>query len=247
MLPGDAPHLDQEAAEVNSHIPFLYFFHLLFLRDWLCVICLATRAEVIRNKEIAAETIGEAWRNEIIKDVEQARAAYSVVMDMRQRVDGQPVSQIDEDGSELQFHIRPTEAAENARRRNLASNAAMLDVIDGRNILSVSYGRRTEVIGSIEVTDTMTFYEARELVLPLLTSYFHSATPETLAASLNYKMYDALGHILTPEAERVRMVWNELSTCGYCLHIHPADWIVIPKGEEGSDEEGNSSKENAAT
>lgn len=160
-------------------------------------------------------------------------------METRQRVDGRPVSQIDEDGSELQFHIRPADAAENARRRNLASNAAMLDVIDGRNILSVSYGRRTEVIGSIEVTDTMTFFEARELVLPLLTSYFHSATPETLSSSLNYKMYDALGQILTPDAERVRMIWNELSSCGYCLHIHPADWIAIPKGDDESDEDGN--------
>ena len=189
---------------------------------------------------LTAETASSIWRRRRIDDINKSKKAYEEIHRMREEA-GEIVDDNDRDApsqrsqekgydDELQLHIDPGATGERAKKQAMSSQTSLFDVIDGRCILSVSYGRRTEVLGTIEVSDTMTYFDTRALILPLLQNYFRTCDEKRVESAKNFKMLDGMGAILTTEAEMVRVAWAELSVSGYCLHIQPADWLFIPNG-----------------
>jgi hypothetical protein len=184
---------------------------------------------------LSAETASEIWRRRRINDITQSKRAYAVIHGLRAE-DDKKQDHHEEDSTEeqkasdaeLQLHIDPGATGERAKKQAMSSQTTTFDIIDGQCILSVSYGRKTEVLGTILVEETMTYYETRALILPLLNKYFSASDPKQIQNAANFKMLDGMGAVLSAEAESVRVAWAELSTCGYCLHIQPADWLHIP-------------------
>mmetsp|Transcript_14541 Transcript_14541/g.21906 ORF Transcript_14541/g.21906 Transcript_14541/m.21906 type:complete len:431 (-) Transcript_14541:162-1454(-) len=193
--------------------------------------------------ELTAEVASEIWRQRRLEEITKSKKAYEVIVRIREEAENSSeqdngkssdeashVLQFPED-NELQLHIDPGAAAERAKKQLMTSESALIDVIDGKCVLSVSYGRRSEAIGTIEVTELMTYFETRDLIRPLLEKYFESCDKGLLEKKLNFKLIDGIGSVLSEDAEKVRVAWAELSTCGYCLHIQPADWLYIPKDD----------------
>lgn len=186
--------------------------------------------------QLSAETASEMWRRRRIHDITQSKQAYAVINGLRAEDDRShdyaDVSNEEKQkavDSELQLHIDPGAIGERAKKLAMTSQMAeAINTLDGKCILSVSYGRKTEVLGTILVEDTMTYLETRRLILPLLQNYFSTSDPKQIQSAANFKMLDGMGAVLNPEAERVRVAWAELATCGYNLHIQPADWLHIP-------------------
>lgn len=189
---------------------------------------------------LSAETASAIWRRRRIDNINKSKRAFEIFNGLRSEDDAKAVTptkrrssggpDVDEvKEKELQLHLDPSAAAEREKQQAQSSQTQSFDIIDGKCILSVSYGRRTEVLGTIEVLETMTYFETRELILPLLQNHFRSSDPKQIENAKHFKMLDGMGAVLNDEAERVRVAWAELSTCGYCVHIQPADWLYIPK------------------
>jgi hypothetical protein len=156
--------------------------------------------------ELSAERASEIWRQQRLSKIIQSERAYEDVSQLQGGADDNDKSiekrqQLQDD--ELRLHIDPGGLAEKAKKQLISSQSALIDVLDGKFVLSVSYGRRSEIIGSIEVSEKMTYHETRSLIRPLLESYFESSEKEYLERSFNFKLLDGLGFVVTEEAEKV--------------------------------------------
>lgn len=162
---------------------------------------------------LSAEIASELWRQQRLIEINLAKQAYEDVSKLRHDSSDDLnfgassfVSENLNQDFELKLHIDPGSAAEKARKHFISAQSALIDVLDGKLILSVSYGRRNEVIGSIEVSEKMTYSETRQLIHPLLESYFQSSERRVLERASNFKMLDGLGFVLSEEAEKVSLV-----------------------------------------
>jgi Ran GTPase-activating protein (RanGAP) involved in mRNA processing and transport len=162
--------------------------------------------------ELSAETASELWRQQRLSQIMHAEQAFDDVstlqghgietLDERGAEDSVLSQQIEQD-NELKLHIDPGGVAEKAKKHLISSQSALIDVHDGKFVLSISYGRRNEIIGSIEVSERMTYSETRALIRPLLESYFEASEKKYLEKAYNFKLLDGLGFVLTEEAEKV--------------------------------------------
>lgn len=156
--------------------------------------------------ELSAEIAAELWRQERLSQIILAEQAFEDVSTL-QSAGFEASSEVNDStpvqDDELKLHIDPGGVAEKAKKHLISSQSALIDVHDGKFVLSISYGRRNEIIGSIEVSERMTYYETRGLIRPLLESYFKSSDKRYLEKAYNFKLLDGLGFVLTDEAEKV--------------------------------------------
>ena len=140
----------------------------------------------------------------------------------------------DEKDEALKIHIDPGYAAEKAQKEQDKATSAMIlsNTENERRLLSVSYGRKTEFLGTIEVTEDMTYFDTRPLVRPLFEEYFNTNDDEFLDSVMPFKILDADGRVIPPDAEKVRIAWTELSMCGLYLNLLPASWVYIPPADD---------------
>lgn len=155
---------------------------------------------------LTAEIASELWRKQKLNAITLSKQAFEdasqLVSDFRDEYTHEDSTSETQD-AELMLHIDPVGVAEKAKKHLISGQSPLVDVLDGKLILSVSYGRRNEVLGSIEVTEKMTYYETRQLIRPLLESYFLSSERNVLERAYNFKLLDGLGFVLTEEAEKV--------------------------------------------
>lgn len=139
-----------------------------------------------------------------------------------------------EDDSSMRLHIDPSYAAVRKQKEQEKATSAMIlsNTENEKCILSVSYGRKTEFIGTIQVTDQMTYFEARPLLEPLFRTYFNTEDEDFIESVMKFKILDVSGNIIPTEAEKVRIAWTELSMAGLYMNLQPANWVYIPPGDE---------------
>jgi hypothetical protein len=152
--------------------------------------------------------------------------------------------------SNITIHIAPALGALKVRR-HLEEESMAKEVLAGRKrILSVSYGNRHEQLGGIEVEESTTYEQARDMVLPLVRNYLASSdrnskiTQSILAKLLTeFSFLDGNGEPVLGDDTHIRTVWSELSQCGYFLDIRPAGYTAAPQrygavvGDLDSDED----------
>jgi hypothetical protein len=196
--------------------------------------------------ELSAEIAAELWRQQRLSQIIHAEQAFEDVTTLQStgaeasEADDSLLMQHMEQDDELKLHIDPGGVAEKAKKHLISSQSALIDVHDGKCVLSISYGRRNEIIGSIEVSERMTYSETRALIRPLLESYFKSSDKKYLEKAYNFKMLDGLGFVLTEEAEKVFLssshfilfIWNRLGLLG--LSFQPRGTVSISNPPIGS-------------
>lgn len=137
------------------------------------------------------------------------------------------------DDSSMRVHIDPSYAAVRTQKeQEKATSAMILSNTGDKCVLSVSYGRQTEFIGTIEVTDQMTYFNARPLIEPLFKKYFNNEDEDFIESVMLFKILDLTGNVIPTEAEKVRIAWTELSMAGLYMNLQPANWVYIPPGDD---------------
>jgi hypothetical protein len=138
------------------------------------------------------------------------------------------------DDGAMKVHIDPSYAAVKLQKEQEKATSAMIlsNADNEKCTLSVSYGRQTEFIGTIDVTDQMTYFEARPLLEPLFKIYFNTDDEDFVQGVMQFKILDVSGNIIPTEAEKVRIAWTELSTAGLYMNLQPANWVYIPPGDD---------------
>jgi hypothetical protein len=155
--------------------------------------------------ELSAEIASELWRQQRLSKIIESERAYEDVSQLQSAEEREKLNTCCQNfqDEQLKLHIDPGGLAEKAKKQLISTQSTLIDVLDGKFVLSVSYGRRSEIIGSIEVSEKMTYHETRALIRPLLESYFESSEKEYLERSFNFKLLDGLGFVVTEEAEKV--------------------------------------------
>jgi hypothetical protein len=138
------------------------------------------------------------------------------------------------DEGAMKVHIDPSYAADKIQKEQEKATSAMIlsNTENEKCVLSVSYGRLSEFIGTIEVTDQMTYFESRPLLEPLFRVYFNTDDDDFIETVMKFKILDDKRNIIPPEAEKVRIAWTELSMAGLYMNLQPANWVYIPPGED---------------
>ena len=171
-------------------------------------------------KNVITDEAGATEISEGVVTAEQAR-----LNELMQR-------QIDE--GIMKVHIDPSYAADKLQKEKEKAAAAMIlsNTENEKCVLSISYGRKTEFIGTIEVTDEMTYYQTRPLLEPIFKAYFNTEDMDFINDVMKFKILDAKGELVPPEAEKVRIAWTELSMAGLYMNLQPANWVYIPPGDD---------------
>ena len=137
--------------------------------------------------------------------------------------------------SGVTMHIMPALGALKLRRIKEETAEAMNTAPGKHRILSVTYGNRLEVIGSIEVIDSTTYEQARELVQPLVRDYLTSTSRANVRdvrmlkqQLTEYKFLDAEGQPVVGDVAHIRTVWSELVYLGDILMFNPQIRLIYP-------------------
>jgi len=101
----------------------------------------------------------------------------------------------------------------------------------GHLILTVCYGRESEVLGTIEVTHHTTYPMTMEPIRPLVKQYLAGLGQLEMVHTLteNFVVLDANGLAVTGPQSTVRTVWSEASLNHHLLIVRPANWINLPE------------------
>jgi hypothetical protein len=174
----------------------------------------------------------------IVKNISEgknsASDSQSDIQKTAEQVRMENLEQRQVDDGAMKVHIDPSYAAVKIQKEQDKATSAMIlsNTENEKCVLSVSYGRQTEYIGTIEVTDQMTYFEARPLLQPLFREYFNTEDEDFIESVMKFKILDGSGNIIPPEAEKVRIAWTELSMAGLYMNLQPANWVYIPPGED---------------
>jgi hypothetical protein len=145
----------------------------------------------------------------------------------------------DADGATM--HIMPALGAVKFRRHEEAAAVSINTAPGKRRVLSVTYGNRLEVIGSIEVIDSTTYEQARDMVQPLIRDYLTSSSRAQLKdvqvlkkQLIGYTFLDVQGKPVTGNVAHIRTVWSELGIFGGYLDVQPANTIDLSDSSQHS-------------
>jgi hypothetical protein len=180
----------------------------------------AKKAFGIVKKISEVKTTALESRGDKVVSAEQARVDH---LEQRQADEGT-----------MKVHIDPSYAAVKIQKEQEKATSAMIlsNTENEKCVLSVSYGRQTEFIGTIEVNDQMTYYDARPLLKPLFRIYFNTTDEDFIDSVMCFKILDVSGNVIPSEAEKVRIAWTELSMAGLYMNLQPANWVHIPPGDD---------------
>ena len=158
------------------------------------------------------------WRTPLASEIDSNRAGKSIIGDLN----SQNRLNTPNPGAADATRLDPEDIAIAARVKKNEESAVLRENMDGRNVLSISYGRRSEVIGTTEISSKITYAQVRILVEPILRQYLSGAAtnPEVPvdARSLQlaterlerlvkkFRMRDALGHIIPIHEEEVQCI-----------------------------------------
>jgi hypothetical protein len=119
-----------------------------------------------------------------------------------------------------------------ARTREALDNGADNDN-QGHMILTVCYGRDTEIIGTIKVNHHTNYPQAKELIKPLVSEYLAGLGKLSLAETLisHFQILDPKGLPIKGPEESVRTIWAEASIADHKVIVRPANWIDLPNRE----------------
>ena len=128
-----------------------------------------------------------------------------------------------------------------ARRQQVDANALVYS--QGKKVLSVSYGYFNNGVGSIEVTDSTNYVQAKELIKVLVEQYLASNNTEVISNLIeNFTILDYEGHPVVGVDMKLRTIWSEAALGDQHVMIRPADWRSI-LDDEHEDEDDNASAE----
>ncbi len=126
--------------------------------------------------------------------------------------------------------------------RNMREKASLADRLDkgaendnqGRLVLSVCYGRITELLGTIEVDTHTTYPEAKELMKPLVERYLAALGNLATASVLieGFEVLDPERKLVKGEKASVRSIWSEASVNDHTVYVRPANWIGMEEDEQ---------------
>jgi len=127
------------------------------------------------------------------------------------------------------------------RRQQVDANALVYS--QGKKVLSVSYGYFNNGVGSIEVTDSTNYVQAKELIKVLVEQYLASNNTEVISNLIeNFTILDYEGHPVVGVDMKLRTIWSEAALGDQHVMIRPADWRSI-LDDEHEDEDDNASAE----
>ena len=104
----------------------------------------------------------------------------------------------------------------------------------GHLILTVCYGRESEVLGTIEVTHHTTYPESKDLIQPLVKEYLSGLGKLEMAATLSehFVVLDQNGQGVYGAMSTVRTVWAEAAQNHHMIIVRPANWINLPESDD---------------
>jgi hypothetical protein len=207
---------------------------------------------------IALET-GQTWRKERIRDILNSKRAVEVLREGGwQGRDSSLAEPGDEDCTVAAGSVSDSvnvspgakQAKDLARLREEADEQADSG-FGGKMVLTVCYGRPSEVLGTIEVTHFTTYAAAKAIVRPLVQSYLASLGSLSMASSLleNFALLDPQGKEVLGAEQHVRTLWEEASVNNFTVLLRPANWVALPDkspGGENLDDDDELDEESAA-
>jgi hypothetical protein len=198
---------------------------------------------------IALES-GQAWRKEKIEDILSSKRALTVLKsreiegggdDLRAENVGDDESlPVSAAGSTLPESITASvnvsPGAKNAKelfKERAAADQLAITGFGGKMVLTVCYGRPSEVLGTIEVSHFTTYAMAKNLTRPLVEAYLASLGKLSMAEHLidSFSVLDPDGMVVQGNQLGVRTVWEEASVNNYTLLLRPGNWIDLPRDE----------------
>ncbi len=123
-----------------------------------------------------------------------------------------------------------------ARTKQAALDAGAVNDNQGRLVLTVCYGRESEVLGTIDVQHGTTYPDTVALIRPLVKEYLKGLGQLEMAEMLteNFTVLDTNGLPVTGPQATVRTVWSEASLNHHQLIVRPANWIHLPENATSS-------------
>jgi hypothetical protein len=117
---------------------------------------------------------------------------------------------------------------------------------EGKLILSVCYGRESEILGTIEVKHNTTYPDSKKLIKPLIKEYLANLGTLEMAETLirDFDVLDSNGSYVTGSASTVRTVWAEAAHNHHRLIVRPANWIKLPSEEDAYPNSNSNSNTN---
>ena len=196
---------------------------------------------------IALET-SQAWRKGKIQEIINSKKALTVLKNSSVGEEELPL-RVSEEGDadsvgtgaaeSVTASVNVSPGAKNAKvlakHRSIADELA-ISGFGGKMVLTVCYGRPSEVLGTVEVTHFTTYAMAKELIRPLVQAYLASLGKLSMAASLveSFTVLDPNGLQVEGNQLNVRTVWEEACVNNYTLLLRPGNWINLPSGDNSS-------------
>jgi len=189
---------------------------------------------------IALET-SQAWRKEKIEEIINSKTAMTVLKSNVGSGLGAPVAGAGDDVSvaggnsvaesiSASVNISPgARIAKDLAKQRAAADELAISGFDGKMVLTVCYGRPSEVLGTVEVTHFTTYAMAKQVIRPLVQAYLASLGKLSMAESLveNFSVLDPSGLPVVGNQLNVRTVWEEASINDYTLLLRPGNWIDL--------------------
>lgn len=187
---------------------------------------------------------GQAWRSGKIADIQLSKDALAVVK--RAELSFDAAADGDDEttggasaggGMSISASVNVSPGAYKAKllaARVQGADEQAQSGFGGKMVLTICYGRPSEVLGTIEVTHFTTYAMSRDLVRPLVKSYLASLGSLSLMGALveNFCVLDPRGLPVQGNEARIRTIWDEAVTTDFTVTLRPGNWIDLPEGEE---------------
>lgn len=189
----------------------------------------------------------ESWRREKIASLKEDKLARSILAETlgaaKEHADALildgPTS--DERPQSVEGD-RPNTAADPSKKKKSRFRRAKEE--EEKTVITVCYGRRTEVLGTIEVPESASYEDVRKLVHPLVREYYGRLVQSTEDLDPQYKLTDGIdktdaffmtgpdGCPMSREAEQSRALLAELkgSALPTSIVIRPSTWMSLSGG-----------------
>ena len=193
---------------------------------------------------IALET-SQAWRKGKIDEILGSKLALAV---LKECSFDEPATVAGDDESvgsnaavqsiSASVHVSPgAKHAQDLATLRAAADELAITGFGGKMVLTVCYGRPSEVLGTVEVTHYTTYAMAKEIIRPLVQAYLASLGNLSMAEILteNFSVLDPEGKAVVGNQINVRTVWEDASINNYQLLLRPGNWISLKDDDEEDD------------